>query len=287
MTIPLPGPLVSAAWLHARLADPLLVILDASWYLPTMARQPQAEFLAAHLPGARFFDLDASSAPDAALPHTLPSEEHFARTAQRFGITPAHTVVVYDGSGANLSAGRVWWMFRVFGHQRVAVLDGGIGAWRRAGYAIASGEASASAAVPLYPAVRNAALVRDADAVQAWLDGAGQLADARPSARFTGEAPEPRPGLRGGHMPGARSLPFTAVVDADGLLLPPDQLRARFAAAGLDPAAPMICSCGSGTSAGALLLALATLGQDSVPIYDGAWSEWGGDPARAVVTGPA
>jgi len=287
MTLTLPGPLVSAAWLHAHLADPQLVVLDASWYLPAAQRDPHAEYLAGHLPGAQRFDLDAASETTSPLPHTLPSDGQFGELLQRLGITPAHAVVIYDGSGANLSAGRVWWMCRVFGHGAVAVLDGGIGAWRRAGLALATGGAHREPAAARYPAVRHDALVKTADAVEVWLATHGQVADARPAGRFTGELAEPRAGLRGGHMPGARSLPFNSVVDADGMVLPPEQLRAAFASAGLDVAQPIVCSCGSGTSAGALLLALATLGRLDTPIYDGSWSEWGADAARPVVTGPA
>lgn len=287
MTVTLPGPLVSVAWLNVHLHHPALRLLDASWYLPAMARDARAEFRAGHLPGARFFDLDAASDASSTLPHMLPSAEQFGRTLQALGIAAEHRVVIYDGSGANLSAGRVWWMCRVFGLATVAVLDGGLGAWRRAGLTLEAGDPAPMPAAEPFPAVRHAALVRNADEVEAWLAGHGQLADARPAGRFTGALPEPRPGLRAGHMPGARSLPFADVVDADGLMHSPDQLRARFAAAGLDPERPIVCSCGSGTSAGALLLALAVLGRTDVPIYDGAWSEWGADAARPVATGPA
>jgi thiosulfate/3-mercaptopyruvate sulfurtransferase len=287
MTLTLPGPFVSAAWLHTHLADPQLVVLDASWYLPAAQRDPHAEYLAGHLPGAQRFDLDAAGETTAPLPHTLPSEGQFGELLQRLGITPAHAVVIYDGSGANLSAGRVWWMCRVFGHAAVAVLDGGIGAWRRAGLPLAAGEEHREPAAVRYPAVRHDALVKTADAVEVWLATQGQVADARPAGRFTGELAEPRAGLRAGHMPGARSLPFNSVVDADGMLLPPELLRAAFASAGLDVTQPIVCSCGSGTSAGALLLALATLGRLDTPIYDGSWSEWGADAARPVATGPA
>lgn len=287
MAAPLPMPLVDVAWLAAHRADPALVLLDASWYLPAMARDARAEFRAGHLPGARFFDLDAASDHASPLPHMLPDDAALARVLQQHGVTPDSRVVIYDGSGANLSAGRVWWMLRVAGHAAVAVLDGGLAAWRAAGLPLETGDPAPAAAATPYPVRRQAALVRTADAVAATLAAGGQVADARPAARFTGDAPEPRPGLRAGHMPGARSLPFTTLVGPDGKLLNAEALAARFADAGLDPARPITCTCGSGTSAGAIALAIAVLGRDDAAIYDGAWSEWGADPARPVATGPA
>jgi thiosulfate/3-mercaptopyruvate sulfurtransferase len=279
-----PGPLVSTGWLAERLGHPGLVVLDGSWYLAAAGRDARAEYLAAHIPGALFFDLDQASDAAVPLPHTLPSAEAFTRFARALGIGAHDTVVVYDGSGVNLSAPRVWWMFRVFGHERVAVLDGGIGQWTREGRATAAGEARRPPGD--FTARLRAAGVRGYASVRAALEERReQVVDTRPAERFDGSVPEPRPGLRSGHMPGSRNVPFASLVQEDGTMLPPQRLGALLAAAGVAADRPVIASCGSGTSACALLLALDLLGRRDTSLYDGSWSDWGGRADAPVETG--
>jgi thiosulfate/3-mercaptopyruvate sulfurtransferase len=285
MREPLP-PLVSAAWLAERLGRPELRVVDASWYLPNSGREAEAEYLAGHIPGAVYFDLDGNSDPRTTLPHMLPEAGTFAERMGRLGLGDDDDIVVYDGSGYNLSAARVWWMFRAFGHDRAAVLDGGSGRWRREGRPLQTGGAE-------HPPVRfsarlDPARVRTLDQVLELIrTGEEQIVDARPAGRFAGSDPEPRPGLRGGHIPGSRSLPYAALVNGEGLVLPPDELTRRFRLAGVDPEKPVVATCGSGTSACAVLLALHLLGHDRTALYDGSWSEWGGLADVPVATGPA
>lgn len=278
------GPLVSVDWLVKRLSEADLRVVDATWYMPAENRPGLAEFEKGHIPGAVFFDIDEIADRSSDLPHMLPSPEAFAAAASGLGLTPTQRIVVYDGQGI-FSAPRVWWTLRVMGFKQVAVLDGGLKAWGAAGHPMETG-------LPTPTAVETSVephhhLVRDLAAVQAALaDPDVQILDARPTARFRGEAPEPRPGLRGGHMPGACNLPWSAVVRPDGTLRSPDDLRAAFAMAGVSLERPIIATCGSGVSAAVLALALARLGVDQVPIYDGSWSEWGGRADTAIVTGP-
>ena len=271
---PLP-PLVSTGWLAARLAEPGLVILDTSWYLPSTGRNAAEEFVGGHLPGAVFFDLDVGSDQASPLPHMLPSESAFARYAGSLGIGNDDAVVVYDGSGGNMSAARVWWMFRAFGHSNVTVLDGGLGKWREEGRPLEAGEVRAT---PRRFRARLAGeRVRTLSQVsRALLSGEAQVVDTRPAGRFQGTAPEPRPGLPSGHMPGAVNVPYTELVHADGTALSSEELRARLAAAGVRTDLPVIATCGSGTSACTLLHALFQLGQDDGGLYDGSWTEWAG-----------
>jgi thiosulfate/3-mercaptopyruvate sulfurtransferase len=283
MTAPLPA-LVSTEWLDARLGGPGLRVVDGSWYLPASGRDAAAEYAAGHIPGAVFFDLDATSDHATPLPHMLPPAEAFAERMSGLGLSDDDDLVVYDGSGTNLSAGRVWWMFRVFGHERVAVLDGGMGKWRREGRPVEAGAVQSSRG--RFSARLDTRWVRDLEAMRRNLgDRREQVVDLRPAGRFAGTEPEPRPGLRGGHIPGSRSLPHGDLVAPDGTLLPLAELRRRLAEAGVDPSAPVVATCGSGTSAAALLLALDVLGYHDTALYDGAWTEWGGREDTPVDTG--
>ncbi|MEO8138068.1 MAG: 3-mercaptopyruvate sulfurtransferase [Gemmatimonadota bacterium] len=267
--------LVPTSWLAAHLSEPGLVLLDASWYLPSSGRDPRAEYRAGHIPGAVFFDLDASSDPAAVLPHMLPTAEQFGRFAGGLGVGTDSRVVVYDGSGTNISAARVWWMLRFFGHRAVALLDGGIGRWRSEGRRLEAGDA---APVPTsFLAKRDSIRVRDKGEVRSALDfGTAQVVDMRSAGRFRGTDPEPRPNLPSGHMAGALNLPFTELVHPDGTALSEAELRVRMAAAGVRLDRPIIATCGSGTSACTLLHALERLGQPDAALYDGSWTEWAG-----------
>jgi thiosulfate/3-mercaptopyruvate sulfurtransferase len=267
-------PLVSTEWLANHLGSPGVRAVDGSWYLPGSGRDPAAEYEAEHIPGAVFFDLDASSEADTPLPHMLPSAEFFASRMRLLGVNSSDFVVVYDGSGVNLSAPRVWWTFRTFGHRRAAVLDGGFGKWRREGRPVERG------VVSLPPGQFRARLdegaVRDLVGIRANLEnGAEQVVDLRSNGRFQALEPEPRPGLRRGHIPRSRNLPFTELVSPDGTMLREEALRRRIEGAGIDLSRPVVATCGSGTSACALILALEILGRPAA-LYDGSWAEWGG-----------
>ncbi len=279
---PLPT-LVSAAWLAAHLNAPDLVVLDCSWYLPAARRDPQAEYLAAHIPGALRFELDAASDPGSPLPHMLPSPDHFAAYLEGLGIQRSDRVVCYDGSRANLSAARVWWMFRVFGHPQVAVLDGGFAAWSGATRTVQRGDVHRPPTGYPVP-VADPALVRSqADVERIGETGTAQVVDCRPAARFRGEADEPRPQVRRGHIPGSMNVPYSEFTDrGDGLLRPPAELLTILRKAGVDLSKPIVALCGSGTSAASLALvveALRAAGTHGVgppvAIYDGSWAEWG------------
>jgi thiosulfate/3-mercaptopyruvate sulfurtransferase len=274
--------LVTADWLEAHLKDPGLSVVDGSWYLPAQGRDARAEYEAAHIPRAIFFDHDAVVDPDSALPHTLPDARTFARHAGSMGIAISDTIVVYDGPGL-FSAPRVWWMFRVMGAQKVFILDGGFDRWKSEGRPVT--DEATRIAPDLFDAVLDKTRVASLDAMRRIVEtGESQIADARPAGRFAGVDPEPRQGVRGGHMPGARSLP-ASLLSRDGSLLPPDQLRARFEAAGVDLERPVVTSCGSGITAAIITLALETLGHSANRLYDGSWSEWGSRSDTPVETG--
>jgi thiosulfate/3-mercaptopyruvate sulfurtransferase len=279
------GPLVSTDWLAEHLGEPGLVVLDGSWHMPDSGRDPKAEYAQGHIPGAVFFDIDQVSDHASDLPHMLPPPADCATAARRLGAEPGSTVVVYDSLGV-FSAPRVWWTFRAMGHAGVFVLDGGLKKWLAEGHPV---EASwREAPHGEFKARFRRELVQDLGGVSAALESSSaQLVDARSAARFRGEAPEPRYGVREGHMPGAKNLPWSELVAEDGTVRPAAALKGAFEAAGVDLARPIVTTCGSGISASILALALAVLGREDVPVYDGSWSEWGAaDAGTPVATGP-
>ncbi|MEX6506543.1 3-mercaptopyruvate sulfurtransferase [Jiella sp. M17.18] len=276
--------LVTPADLAPHLGRAGLSVVDASWYLPVQGRVAYAEFEAAHVPGAVFFDQDEVVEPGSNLPHTLPSPEIFAEAAGRLGISETDTIVVYDGMGL-FSAPRVWWMFRTFGARDVRILDGGFPAWREAGLPIGTGPAGPRRAI-FTPHFDAGAVASLSDMRGIVADGSRQIADARPADRFAGAVPEPRAGVRSGHMPGARNVPIVSLAES-GRLKSPDALRAVFAAAGIDPEKPVVTSCGSGVTAAVISLALESLGSRDLKLYDGSWTEWGSADDTPVETGAA
>lgn len=278
----LPGSLVPTDWLAAHADDPTVRIVDGTYFLPHLKRDAGAEVRAAHIPGAVWFDIDDIKDPGNPLPHMLPDAQTFAAKVGALGLGSEHAIVAYDAVGL-MSAARVWWMFRAFGHDNVAVLDGGLPKWRKEGRPIASGDTVPTPA-RFTPRFRPE-LVRDLAAVTEALGSAGaQVIDARSRGRFNGTEAEVRPGLRGGHMPGAKSLPFTELLGTDATMLPREQLGARFRDAGVDLQQPIVTSCGSGVTACVLALGLHQLGRADVAIYDGSWTEWGGRQDTAVTT---
>ncbi len=268
-----PKTLVSTEWLAAHLSDPDLRVLDASWYLPQDGRDPLAEYQAGHIPGARFFDIDEIADLRSDLPHMVPPVEKFMSRMRAMGVGDGHQVVVYDGAGL-LSAARVWWLFRLMGHDDVAVLDGGLPKWQAEGRPLED----------LPPVIRDRHmvvrrqnhLVRDVTQVaRAAKLGDHEIVDARSAGRFAGEAPEPREGLRSGHIPGSKNLPFAELLNSDATMKDIPGLRAAFAAAGVDLSKPVISTCGSGVTACIIDLALERLGHRHHAVYDGSWAEWG------------
>lgn len=268
-----PKTLVSTDWLAAHLKDPDLRVLDASWHMPDAGRNAQAEYAQAHIPGARFFDIDDISDARSALPHMAPPPEKFISRMRALGVGDGHQVVVYDSTGL-FSAARVWWTFRLMGKMDIAVLDGGLPKWQAEGREIED----------MPPMVRDrhitvsrqAGLVKDVTQVaHASKLGEAEIIDARSAPRFKGEVAEPRPGLRSGHIPGAKNVPFGEVLNADGTMKDPAALKAVFEAAGVNLGKPAITTCGSGITASVLALALERVGHRNWSVYDGSWAEWG------------
>lgn len=273
---------VSADWLEEHMYDPGLMIIDGSWYLPSQNRDARAEYDAAHIPGAIFFDHDEVVDPDSDLPHTLPSPVIFEEHASAMGIGRHDTIVVYDGPGM-FTAPRVWWMFRTFGAEKVFVLNGGFDRWKTAGRPVTDvpTKTAASAFIPLYD---EGQLVKLHGMMGIVSSGKGQIADARALERFTGEVDEPREGVQSGHMPGAVSLPFSELVE-DGSLKDLDSIRQIIQNRGLDLTKPIVTTCGSGVTAAVINLALASVGRDDSRLYDGSWTEWGSRSDTAIVKG--
>lgn len=273
------APLISTTDLAARLGDPALRVLDASWHLD--GRDGRPDFEAARLPGAVFFDLEASSDQESHLPHMLPSPAVFAARMGKLGVADGDSIVVYDTVGIRSSA-RVWWMFRAMGARDVRVLDGGLPKWRTEGHPLESGPAQQPIPCTFSPAARPQGAA-DLDAVRAALAAGDQVLDARAADRFDGRAPEPRAGLRSGHMPGALNLPFPGILNPDGTMKQGQALEQAFRAAGVDLDRPVLTTCGSGVTAAILSLGLAVLGRTS-RLYDGSWAEWGGRADTGVET---
>lgn len=279
-----PKTLVSTEWLAAHLKDPDLRVIDASWYLPDMGRNARAEYSAAHIPGARFFDIDEITDSRSNLPHMAPPPEKFVARMRAMGIGDGHQVVVYDGAGL-FSAARVWWTFRLMGKTDIAVLDGGLPKWLAEGREVED----------MPPVLRDRHmtvsrqhhLVKDVTQVaHAAKLGEAEIIDARGAPRFRGEVAEPRPGLRSGHIPGAKNVPFATLLNANGTMKPVADLRAVFESAGVNLSKPAITSCGSGVTAAVLSLALERLGHKNHALYDGSWAEWASTKGCAVEPKP-
>ncbi|MFM8939637.1 MAG: 3-mercaptopyruvate sulfurtransferase [Phenylobacterium sp.] len=280
-----PSPLITVAELASRLGDPDLRIIDASWFLPAEGRSGRDEFNRQRIPRAAFFDIDAISDTSVDLPHMLPSPAAFADLAKGLGLTPDVDIVVYDSFGIR-SAARVWWALRVMGMERVRVLDGGLRAWKAVGLPLETGAAKSPGQDLAEVRFDPARLRNREDVAIALATGSSQVVDARGAPRFRGEAPEPRPGLRSGHMPGARNLPFDQLLTPEGQLNSAAALSEAFREAGVDLARPVIATCGSGVTASVLALALEVLGSPAA-VYDGSWAEWGRDGGGDITTGPA
>jgi thiosulfate/3-mercaptopyruvate sulfurtransferase len=266
---------VSTQWLAERLDAPDIAIIDASWHLPSAKRDARAEFEAARIPGAKFFDIDDISESATPLPHMLPAPEKFASRMRRLGIGDGKKVIAYDTAGL-FSAARAWWMFRIFGHDDVAVLDGGFPKWKAEGRPVDEDPPASTPQERHFSARFQSMMVRDKkDVLDAVRTGKSQIADARSPGRFTGKEPEPRPGVRSGHMPGAANVHYATLLNQDGTLKSPDAIAKVFADAGIDVKKPVITSCGSGITAAILTLGLTLIGAREHALYDGSWSEWG------------
>jgi thiosulfate/3-mercaptopyruvate sulfurtransferase len=277
--------LVTTEWLEAHLDSPDIAIIDASWHLPSAKRDAKAEFEAGHIPGAQFFDIDELSDTATSLPHMLPSPEKFSSRMRKLGIGDGKRVIAYDAAGL-FSAARAWWMFKVFGHGDVAVLDGGLPKWKAENRPLEDGPAR-KPQERHFTARHQSMMVRDQKEVAAAIkSGTAQVADARSGPRFRGEEAEPRPGVRAGHMPDARNVHYASLLKPDGTLKSPAEIEAVFRSAGIDLTKPVITSCGSGITAAILSLGLTLIGARDQALYDGSWTEWGSNPDSAVATGP-
>ena len=275
--------LIETEELARELHAPDLVILDASWHMPAEGRNARAEYLAEHIPGALFFDIDEIADTKSHLPHMLPPPEKFSSRMRSMGIGDGSRIVVYDSAGL-FSAARVWWTFRVMGVQDISVLNGGLPKWKREGHPLESGEPTARTARH-FTARRNANLVRDLSDMKSLIkDRTAEIVDARAAERFAGKAPESRAGLRSGHIPRAHNLPFAKLIAKDGTLKPAPEVERLFEEAGVDLSKPVVASCGSGITAGVLALALAEIGHRRTSVYDGSWSEWGADQNLPIET---
>jgi thiosulfate/3-mercaptopyruvate sulfurtransferase len=279
------NPFVTAAWLSQHLADENVIAVEASFFLPAEARDASAEFLARRIPGAVRFDVDEIADHSTSLPHMLPSEAAFSEAVGALGLGDGATLVVYDDSDL-IGGARVYWMLRHYGAKDVRLLEGGLKAWIAGGYPTEGGPSSR--APKTFQARFDASTVATAESVLAAVQsGSAQIVDARAAARFAGTVPEPRPGLRAGHIPSSRNLPWRDIVDENGKLKSKEVLTAAFATAGLDLERPVIASCGSGVSAAVLILALETVGKTGIGLYDGSWSEWSARADLPIETGPA
>lgn len=280
----MPTPVVDSDWLLVNIENEKLRVFDASWYMPAMGRDPGEEFSELRIQGAQFFDIDGLSDTQTDLPHMLPSPEFFAQSMRKLSLSNDDLVVVYDGDGL-FSAARAWWMLRVFGHKAVAVLDGGLPAWKAQGGVLESGTSAAVTPGDFAATKPNAHWLRNLNQVSdALATGSEQIIDARSPARFSGSEPDPRAGVRAGHIPGSINLPYASLLDARSRkLLPAEELRARFSTAGIDLTRPVITSCGSGVTACILALALERIALKA-SVYDGSWAEWGGSDTTPVLT---
>jgi thiosulfate/3-mercaptopyruvate sulfurtransferase len=265
--------LVTTEWLAARLGEPEVVPVDGSFYLPALKRDAKAEYLAGHIPGAAFFDIDAIADHSTELPHMLPGATQFSKDVGALGIGRDDTIVVYDGAGLG-GAPRVWWTLRLFGAKSVFILDGGLPKWKAEGRPLEPGDHKRTPR-KFEAALDTGKVAMTSDVQMALLDSTAQVVDARPAERFRGEAPEPRPGVRPGHMPGAFNVPVTGLIE-NGRLIEPDRIAEKFKAGGVDLSKPVITTCGSGVTAATLWFALDAIGREPAMLYDGSWTEWGG-----------
>ena len=277
------GPLVTTEWLAGERGKPDLVVFDATMYLPNETKNGLVEFRAAHIPGARYFDIDFVADQDSSLPHMVPTPGRFAKLMGAMGVSNTTRLVFYDQKGL-ASAARGWWLMGLFGHDNAAVLDGGLPKWVREGRSTEAGEPATPAAAVFNPDFRATRLRGVGDILGNVSTQAELVLDARAAGRFTGATPEPRAGMRSGHMPGAASLPYTDLLNADGTFRPIAEVKARFAAAGVDGSRPVVTSCGSGVTACILTMGLRMAGLPEGAVYDGSWTEWGGRSDTAVET---